>query len=174
MGWVGRVTALGVGMRASIQRQTSRGFVRAALVLLGLGAASAASSAGPIGYQQGHGGTLVDGAAGPGSATGHSGIQGCEKPFAPVTGAEPQSYVMQAVSRRGLQSPTSLIRLMVQQSNCFIVVDRGMGMQNLRQERDLAASGELREGANLGGGQMVPADYVLTPTVVFSEDDAGA
>ena len=58
---------------------------------------------------------------------------------------------MQALSRRGLQSPSSLIRLMVQQSNCFIVVDRGMGMQNLMQERDLAGSGELREGANLGG-----------------------
>jgi hypothetical protein len=49
-----------------------------------------------------------------------------------------------------------------------------MGMQNLMQERDLASSGELRENANMGGGQMVPADYVLTPTVVFSEDDAGA
>src|SRR5262249_4377118 len=60
------------------------------------------------------------------------------------------------------------------QSNCFIVVDRGMGLNNLKQERDLAASGELREGANMGAGQMVPADYVLTPTVVFSEDDAGA
>ncbi len=81
---------------------------------------------------------------------------------------------MQALSRRGLQSPTSLIRLMVQQSNCFIVVDRGMGMQNLMQERDLAKSGELRANSNVGGGQMVTADFVLTPTVVFSEDDAGA
>jgi len=117
---------------------------------------------------------MVDGAAGPGGATGHSAIQRCDKPFGAVTVVEPQSYVMQALSRRGLQSPTSLIRLMVQQSNCFIVVDRGMGMQNLMQERDLATSGELRDGANMGGGQMVPADYVLTPTVVFSEDDAGA
>jgi hypothetical protein len=117
---------------------------------------------------------MVDGAAGPGGATGHSGIQRCDKPFGALTVVEPQSYVMQALSRRGLQSPTSLIRLMVQQSNCFIVVDRGMGMQNLMQERDLASSGELREGANMGGGQMMPADYVLTPTVVFSEDDAGA
>ncbi len=63
---------------------------------------------------------------------------------------------------------------MVQQSNCFIVVDRGMGLQNLKQERDLAHAGELRAGSNMGGGQMVTADFVLTPTVVFSEDDAGA
>jgi hypothetical protein len=139
-----------------------------------LGAAAAASGAGPTGYKQGKGGTLVDGAAGPNGSTGKSGIQRCDKPFGAITVVEPQSYVMQALSRRGLQSPTSLIRLMVQQSNCFIVVDRGMGMQNLMQERDLAASGELRQGSNMGGGQMMAADYVLTPTVVFSEDDAGA
>ena len=163
-------------MRASIQRSTARDGARAVLFffLLALGIAETASSAGPTGYKQGQGGTLVDGAAGPSGATGRSGIQRCGKPFGAVTVVEPQSYVMQALSRRGLQSPTSLIRLMVQQSNCFIVVDRGMGMQNLMQERDLAASGELRGDANMGGGQMMAADYVLTPTVVFSEDDAGA
>jgi hypothetical protein len=147
---------------------------RAFVCLLMAGAAACATGAGPTGYKQGKGGTLVDGAAGPNGATGHSGIQRCDKPFGAVTVVEPQNYVMQALSRRGLQSPTSLIRLMVQQSNCFIVVDRGMGMQNLMQERDLAASGELRGGSNMGGGQMMAADYVLTPTVVFSEDDAGA
>jgi curli biogenesis system outer membrane secretion channel CsgG len=62
---------------------------------------------------------------------------------------------------------------MIQQSNCFLVVERGVGMQNLMQERGLAKSGELREGSNMGGGQMVTADYVLTPSVVFSQDDAG-
>jgi hypothetical protein len=159
-------------MRVSIQHPKSR--VRTVLFVLALGAASVASSAGPTGYKQGKGGTLVDGAAGPSGATGRSGIQRCDKPYGAVAVVEPQSYVMQALSRRGLQSPTSLIRLMVQQSNCFIVVDRGMGMQNLKQERELADAGELRAGANMGVGQMVPADYVLTPTVVFSEDDAGA
>jgi hypothetical protein len=161
-------------MRVSIERSMGPVLARAAVCLLMLGAASTATSGGLTGYKQGSGGTLVDGAAGPNGATGKSGIQRCDKPFGAVTVVEPQSYVMQALSRRGLQSPTSLIRLMVQQSNCFIVVDRGMGMQNLMQERDLASSGELREGSNMGGGQMMAADYVLTPTVVFSEDDAGA
>jgi curli biogenesis system outer membrane secretion channel CsgG len=63
--------------------------------------------------------------------------------------------------------------MMVQQSNCFVVVERGMAMQNMMQERALAESGELRTGSNMGGGQMVSADFVLTPAVVFSEDDAG-
>jgi curli biogenesis system outer membrane secretion channel CsgG len=63
--------------------------------------------------------------------------------------------------------------MMVQQSNCFIVVERGIGMQNVMQERELAKSGELRQGSNMGGGQMVSADFVLTPSVIFSEDNAG-
>ena len=86
---------------------------------------------------------------------------------------EPQDYVAQSLSRYGLQSPTGLIRLMVQQSNCFIVVERGIGMQNMMQERALQESGELRQKSNMGGGQMVSADFVLTPAVVFSENNAG-
>jgi hypothetical protein len=46
-------------------------------------------------------------------------------------------------------------------------------MQNMMQERALAKSGELRQDSNVGGGQMVTADYVLTPAVVFSENNAG-
>ncbi len=153
---------------------------RAAMRRCGLGvvllamAAGTACAGGVTGYKQGAGGTMVNGAAGPGGDSGRSGIQHCSKPMGAIAVVEPQNYVMQALSRRGLQSPTSLIRLMVQQSNCFIIVDRGMGMQNLMQERDLAASGELRANSNLGGGQMMSADFVLTPSVVFSEDDAGA
>jgi hypothetical protein len=63
--------------------------------------------------------------------------------------------------------------MMIQQSNCFIVVERGVGMQNMAQERQLAAAGEARQGSNVGGGQMVAADFVLTPGVVFSENNAG-
>jgi hypothetical protein len=139
-----------------------------------LGVAGVANAGGITGYKQGQGGTLANGAAGPGKATGNSGIQRCDKPLAAVAVVEPQDYIMQALSRRGLQSPTSLIRLMVQQSNCFLVVDRGMGLQNLRQERELADAGELRTNSNMGGGQMLSADFVLTPSVIFSEDDAGA
>jgi hypothetical protein len=46
-------------------------------------------------------------------------------------------------------------------------------MQNLMQERQLAESGELRKGSNMGKGQMVTADYVLTPDAVFSSKDSG-
>ena len=60
--------------------------------------------------------------------------------------------------------------MMIQQSNCFIVVERGQGMQNMMQERALAGGGEMRAGSNIGGGQMVAADFILTPAVVFSEN----
>jgi hypothetical protein len=62
---------------------------------------------------------------------------------------------------------------MIQQSNCFLVVERGAGMRNVMQERQLAGAGETRQGSNMGGGQMVTADYVMTPAVVFSESNAG-
>jgi len=37
------------------------------------------------------------------------------------------------LSRYNLRSPVGLIRMMIQQSNCFIVVERGVGMQNRMQ-----------------------------------------
>lgn len=106
-------------------------------------------------------------------ASAQDGVEHCDKPMGAIAVVEPQDYVAQSLSRYGLQSPTGLIRMMVQQSNCFIVVERGIGMQNMMQERALQESGELRQGSNMGGGQMVSADFVLTPAVVFSENDAG-
>src|SRR6185312_16084609 len=138
-----------------------------------LGAAVAAGAEGGVtGYKQGQGGTQVTGAAGTGGSTGDA-VQHCDKPMGAVAVVEPQDYIMQSLNRYGLQSPTSLIRMMIQQSNCFLVVERGIAMQNVMQERDLAKSGELRAGSNMGGGQMVSADFILTPNVIFSEDNAG-
>jgi hypothetical protein len=90
-----------------------------------------------------------------------------------VAVVEPQAEILTYLRRYNLQSPVGLIRMMIQQSNCFIVVERGIGMRNAMQERQLAGSGELRQDSNVGGGQMVTADYILTPSVVFSENNAG-
>jgi hypothetical protein len=46
-------------------------------------------------------------------------------------------------------------------------------MQNMMQERALSNSGELRQSSNVGGGQMVAADFIMTPSVVFAENNAG-
>ncbi|HEY0683471.1 MAG TPA: CsgG/HfaB family protein [Steroidobacter sp.] len=143
----------------------------AATLLLGLPFAVGAQ--GMLGQKKGEGGSEIQGSAGPGGSQGSNGLEHCDKPMGAMAVVEPQDYVSQSLSRYGLQSPTGLIRMMVQQSNCFIVVERGIGMQNMMQERALQESGELRQNSNMGGGQMVSADFVLTPAVVFSENDAG-
>lgn len=123
--------------------------------------------------KQGAGGSAVQGAAGTSGSTGADDLERCDQPMAALAVVEPQDYVMSALSQYQLGSPVGIIRMMVQQSNCFIVVERGMGLGNMMQERELMESGELRGGSNMGGGQMVAADFVLTPSVVFSDGDAG-
>ena len=136
-----------------------------ACVLVGaLAIAVTAYAQGVTDMKKGEGGSAVQGSAGPGGAQdAASDLERCDKPMATMAVVEPQSYVVARCSRYRLGSPTGLIRLMIQQSNCFLVVERGVGMQNLMQERALAKAGELRQDSNVGGGQMVTADYVLTP-----------
>lgn len=100
-------------------------------------------------------------------------LEKCEKPFGTVAVVQPQDQMAAALQRFSLPPPTNLLRLMIQQSNCFQVVERGLGMQNLMQERSLAQGGQLQSGSNVGKGQMVTADFLLTPEVNFSEQNAG-
>ena len=72
-----------------------------------------------------------------------------------------------------LGSTSPVLKLLIQQSNCFVVVERGRAMGNMMQERELAKSGELRANSKFGGGQMVSADYSLSPSITFSNNNAG-
>jgi len=72
-----------------------------------------------------------------------------------------------------LPSPAALLKVYVNRSRCFTLVDRGTGMQAMQAERALASSGELRGGSNIGKGQVRAADYVLVPDVVSQNRDAG-
>jgi curli biogenesis system outer membrane secretion channel CsgG len=72
-----------------------------------------------------------------------------------------------------LPPTANLLRLMIQQSNCFVVVERGAaGMAAINRERDLQKSGEMRSGSNFGRSQMVSSDFGLSPEIVFNEGDA--
>jgi hypothetical protein len=135
-------------------------------------AAGVAGAQGITQPKQGQGSSAVKGSAGTDGAS-RDGLEHCDKPMGAMAVVEPQSEVLTALLRYRLQSPVGLIRMMIQQSNCFIVVERGAGMRNMMQERQLAAGGDLRENSNVGGGQMVSADFILTPAVVFSEGNAG-
>ncbi|MEZ5728624.1 MAG: hypothetical protein R3E48_11800 [Burkholderiaceae bacterium] len=72
-----------------------------------------------------------------------------------------------------LGSTVPLVRLMVQQSNCFVIVERGRAMHQMQQERALERSGELRQSSRFGKGQMVAADYSMSPSITFTQKDAG-
>ena len=101
----------------------------------------------------------------------------CIKPIATVSliedDAARQRYSYVLTQSELPPSPLPLLRLMFQQSNCFQIVDRNRGMQAIFQEQQLAEQGMLREDSNRDRGQMVSADYTITPNIVFSEDDAG-
>ena len=133
----------------------------------------AAAQGGVTTAKPGQGGSVIQGSAGTSGSKAPEGLERCDKPMGAVAVVEPQQEIITALLRYKLQSPVGLIRMMIQQSNCFIVVERGAGMQNVMQERQLAQAGQTRAGSNMGGGQMVTADYVLTPSVVFSESNAG-
>lgn len=72
-----------------------------------------------------------------------------------------------------LGSTIPVLRLMVQQSNCFVIVERGGAMNNMMKERSLEQSGEMRANSNFGKGQMVSADYTMSPAIQFSGKTGG-
>ncbi|TSE29393.1 peptidoglycan-binding protein [Tepidimonas taiwanensis] len=115
--------------------------------------------------------TAVTGAAGGASAqNANSQIERCDRPFGTVALVENQESPWFLTLREyKLGSTIPVLRLLVQQSNCFIVVERGRAMNNMNTERQLQQSGELRQGSNFGKGQMVAADYSITPEIIFDQ-----
>lgn len=99
-------------------------------------------------------------------------VEKCERKLGVLAVAEPQSGWAH-LQHYGLGSPAALLRMMVQQSGCFDVVERGVAMQNLQQERALAAGGDLRQESNVGKGQMQAADFVMTPNVQVGSSTTG-
>lgn len=80
---------------------------------------------------------------------------------------------MGAWASYGLPAPTRMLRVMVNDSKCFTVLDRGVGFAAAQAERELAKAGHLREGQNIGAGQMRGADFVLIPDIVSQNANAG-
>ena len=72
-----------------------------------------------------------------------------------------------------LGSPEAILKVFVQQSGCFGIVNRGRSMQSRAMERALAEQGELQQGSNVGGGQVKTADYFLEPNIVTANNNSG-
>lgn len=122
--------------------------------------------------QLGGGNSPVTGSAGEsGNAKGAAAqLVQCSTPVGTIALIESQIPTLTQV---GLSSPVPLVRLMAAQSRCFVVVERGQALTRMDEERQRAQSGLLQQGSNVGQGQMVAADYWITPNVIFSERNAG-
>jgi Curli production assembly/transport component CsgG len=101
-----------------------------------------------------------------------SAVEQCSRKLGSLAVSEPSGA--SSLSGYGLGSPTTLLRMMVQKSNCFDVVERGQAYADLQRERALAGSGELQGGSNVGKGQLQAADFVMTPGVQFNAGTGGA
>ncbi|GAA4043331.1 CsgG/HfaB family protein [Parerythrobacter jejuensis] len=75
--------------------------------------------------------------------------------------------------RYNLPNPEALIKVLVNESGCFNLVDRGRALRMRRGERDLADSGELQRGSNFGRGQVKAADYYMIPDLVGRNNRSG-
>ena len=119
---------------------------------------------------------VTGGAAGSSSQNATTSLERCAEPMGTVSLVENQSAGWYTILRNEYRLPptANLLRLLVQQSNCFVVVERSAaGMNAMSRERELMQSGEMRSGSNFGKGQMVASDYGLSPEIIFSEDNTG-
>jgi curli biogenesis system outer membrane secretion channel CsgG len=94
----------------------------------------------------------------------------CDKKYGAIAIVEPETKWWQQYN---LGSPETVIKVFVNQSKCFTLVDRGKGMAAAQAERALASSGELRGRSNVGKGQVKAADYVMVPDLVSSNKNSG-
>ena len=117
----------------------------------------------------------VTGAAGGATSQGaNSQLEHCDDALGTMAVVEDQSAPWYAgLAQYKLGSTIPVLLLLIQQSNCFVVVERGRAMRNMMQERELEQSGEIRQGSNFGKGQMVAADYTMSPTITFSQKGTG-
>jgi curli biogenesis system outer membrane secretion channel CsgG len=97
-------------------------------------------------------------------------IPRCARNLGTVAIVEPDNQWWRELS---LGSPEAIMRVFVQQSGCFTLVNRGRSMQNRAMERALADQGELQQGSNLGKGQVKAADYFLQPDIVTTNSNSG-
>ncbi len=136
--------------------------------------ASGLAACGQKKTELGEGGSVVTGSAGPAGAqnAAHELVR-CDAPVATLALVEnPNGYTM--VSGYNLpSSPVPLVRLLAQQSGCFRIVDRSAGLKATIQEQELKKDGITSDVVKVRKGQGYSAQYTITPSLTFSERDAG-
>lgn len=97
-------------------------------------------------------------------------IPKCQRVLGSIGMVEPEKQWWRELN---LGSPEAILKVFVQQSGCFTLVNRGRAMQSRAMERALADNGELQRGSNMGKGQVRAADYLLEPDIVSSNNNSG-
>lgn len=145
---------------------------RAGLILLGAWLLQACVATAP---KIGGGTASTGGAAGGATAENQNkNLERCDESLGTLAMEEDTRAPWYARLQSYQLGPTTpLLRLMIQQSNCFVIVERGAGLDNMMRERQLIRGDEGRAGSNMGGGQMVAADYLMRPSVAFSGNTGG-
>lgn len=97
-------------------------------------------------------------------------IPRCTQKLGTVALVEPDTQWWRELS---LGSPEAIIKVFVQRSGCFTLVNRDRALNNRAMERALADSGELQAGSNIGRGQVKAADYFIQPDIVSTNANSG-
>ena len=133
-------------------------FAGASLALLLAGQAPAAQLASPSSAQRTQQATMND-------------VPHCVRKLGTVSvmdGDDPSGW-----TQFQLTGPQKLIKVMVQRSGCFSLVDRGSGLDAAARERDIGGGLGMQRGSNVGQGQIKAADYVLVAEVQAANNDSG-
>ena len=134
------------------------------------------------------GGGLLSSGTSPTAATGAAGgatsvnanesLERCDAPLGTIAVDDGRGKDWYASFGAATQvtSIEPLIRLAVQQSNCFVITSIG----NNRTESKISSitdkqrnSGEFRAGSKQQKGQRVAADYYLEPAIIINNDSVG-
>lgn len=123
--------------------------------------------------------TEARGAAAGGTSVGaNTSLQRCDAPLGTLAVDDGRGKEWYASFGQATQvtSIEPLLRLAVQQSNCFVITSVG----NNRTEAKLSNitdkqrnSGEFRPGSRQEKGQRVAADYFLEPSIIINNDSTG-
>ena len=84
-----------------------------------------------------------------------------------VDGDDPYTW-----TQNSLAPPAKLLRVLVQRSGCFNLVDRGSGLDAAQLERNVGNSLGHQRKSNVGQGQIKAADYVLIAEIAGANSNA--
>ena len=103
-------------------------------------------------------------------ARGTAEIPVCTRKLGTLAMVEPDKQWWREMN---LGSPEAIIKVFVQKSGCFTMVNRGGAMKSRAMERAMADNGELQKGSRMAAGQVKAADFFLQPDIVSAKQNSG-